>query len=71
MHLRGIRIPVISSVKLVPSRSFEIKQSLSCLVQEEKIVLLCANTIESAASHGSDVEQMLMETVRLPSAFVR
>jgi hypothetical protein len=65
---RGVRIPVISSLKLVPSRAFEIKQSLACLVREEKIVLLCANAIEGAVTHGSDVEQMLMETVRLQNA---
>jgi hypothetical protein len=63
IHLRGIRIPVVSSLKLVPSRSFEIKQSLACLLQEERIVLLCTNTIESAVPHGSDIEQMLMEMV--------
>jgi hypothetical protein len=63
MHLRGIRIPVVSSMKLVPSRSFEIKQSLACLVQDQKIVLLCANSTENAGSHGADIEQMLMEMV--------
>lgn len=62
---RGVRFPVVSSLKVLPSRSFEIKSSLACLLREEKIVLLCANTMEAAVSHGSDVEQMLMETVRL------
>jgi hypothetical protein len=61
---RGVRIPVVNSLKLVPSRAFEVKQSLGCLVREENIVLLCANTMESAVPHGSDIEQMLMETVR-------
>jgi hypothetical protein len=60
---RGVRIPVVSGLKIVPSRAFEIKQSLACLVREERIVLLFANMVESAVPHGSDVEQMLMETV--------
>lgn len=63
IHLRGIRIPVVSSLKLVPSRSFEIKQSLACLIQEERIILICAHTIASVLPHGSDIEQMLMEMV--------
>jgi hypothetical protein len=65
---RGVRIPVINSLKAIPSRAFEIKQSLVCLVREERIILLCANAMESASSHGSDVEQMLMETVSLWNA---
>jgi hypothetical protein len=61
---RGTRIPVVNSLQDIPARSFEIKQSLACLVKEENIVLLWANTLEGASPHGSDVEQMLMETVR-------
>lgn len=63
IHLRGIRIPVVSSLKLVPSRSFEIKQSLACLIQEERVILICAHTIASVLPHGSDIEQMLMEMI--------
>lgn len=61
---RGTRIPVINSLQAIPARSFEIKQSLACLVKEENIVLILANTVESALPHGAHVEQMLMETVR-------
>jgi hypothetical protein len=61
---RGTRIPVVDSLQGIAARSFEIKQSLACLVKEENIVLLFANTVESALPHGSDVEQMLMEAVR-------
>lgn len=61
---RGTRIPIVDSLLSIPSRSFEIRQSLACLVKEENVVLLLANTAESALAHGRDVEQMLMETVR-------
>lgn len=61
---RGTRIPIINSLQDIPARRFEIKQSLACLVKEENIVLLLANNVESAFPHGSNIEQMLMETVR-------
>ena len=64
IQLRGVRIPVVDSLRGIPDRSFEIKQSLACLVKKENIALILANTVESAIPHGSDVEQMLMETVR-------
>lgn len=63
---RGTRIPVVSSLQNVPTRISEIKQIFACLVREEKIVLLFANTWEAASSQGSDIEQMLMETVSYP-----
>ena len=61
---RGTRIPVVDSLQSIPARSFEIRQSLACLVKQENIVLLLANTVESALPHGSNVEHMLMESVR-------
>ena len=61
---RGNRIPIVNSLQDVPARCFEIKQNHACLVREENIVLLWANTVEDTSPHGSDVEQMLMETVR-------
>jgi hypothetical protein len=62
---RGTRIPIVDSLPGIPARSFEIRQSFACLVKEENIVLILANTAESALPHGRDVEQMLMETVSL------
>jgi hypothetical protein len=61
---RGTRIPVVDSLQSIPARSFEIRQSLACLVKQENIVLLLANTVESALPYGSNVEHMLMESVR-------
>lgn len=61
---RGTRIPVVSSLQEIPQRISEIKQVYACLVREERIVLLWSNTLEGASPLGSDVEQMLMETVR-------
>ncbi len=61
---RGIGIPVVDSLQSIPARSFEIRQRLACLVKQENIVLLLANTVESALLHGSNVEHMLMESVR-------
>jgi hypothetical protein len=64
IEARGINIPVVDSLASIPLRGYEIKQSPGCLVRKDGVVLLWANTVESAISNGSDVEQMLMETVR-------
>ena len=61
---RGIRISVVDSMQSVCDFSFEIKQSLACLVREERIVLLWANSVDAAIIHGSDAEHMFMESVR-------
>lgn len=61
---RGTRIPIVGSLQDIAERSFEIRQSMTCLVKEENLVLLWSHTAENAFPHGRDVEQMLMETVR-------
>jgi len=60
---RGSRIPVVSTLLEVSSRVFEIKQAMACLVRDEMIVLVWANSVTAAISHGSQVEHMLMESV--------
>ena len=65
---RGTRIPVVNSLMEVPGRISEIKQVYACLVKEERIILVFANTIDAANAQGSDTEQMLMETVKHPLA---
>jgi hypothetical protein len=60
----GARVPVVSSLQYVSDRTFEIKQCLAVLVREERLVLLWANSIDAASVHGSEVEHMLMESVR-------
>lgn len=62
---RGTRIPVVGSLGDVRDRIPEVKQVYTCLVREEKLVLLWANNVEGLVSHGSHVEQMLMETVSI------
>lgn len=61
---RGTRIPVIASLQDIPTRSFEIKQAMVCLVLKENIALVWSTNLEGAEPHGADVEHMLMETVR-------
>jgi hypothetical protein len=63
---RGVRIPVVESLDMIPSRSFEFKQSLACIIKNENMVLIYANALESAILCGSEVEKMLMEMVRFP-----
>lgn len=69
MQPYGARIPVVASLEYVKERIFEIKQCLAVLVREERVVLLWANSVEAASVHGSEVEHMLMESVR-PSPVV-
>ncbi len=64
MQPYGARIPVVSSLEYVKERIFEIKQCLVVLVPEERVVLLWANSIEAASLHGSEIEHILMESVR-------
>lgn len=64
IHARGISIPVVDSLASVPARISEIKHSFGCLVRKEGIVLIWAESVESAILRGTDVEQMLMEAVR-------
>ena len=65
MQPYGAKIPVVASLEYVKERIFEIKQCLAVLVREERVVLLWANSVEAASIHGSEVEHMLMESVRL------
>jgi hypothetical protein len=69
IQARGINIPVVDSLESILLRRSEIKHSPGCLVRNEGIVLLWANSVESAIANGSDVEQMLMETVRCHRSF--
>ncbi len=61
---RGTRIPIVDSLRAIPARGLEIRQTMACLVKEENVVMILANTVESVLRQGADVEQMLMETVR-------
>lgn len=61
---RGARIPIVDTVDNIQDRGFEIRQTLACLVKQDRVILLLANTVDSAIAHGQDIEQMLMETVR-------
>ena len=63
LQLRGARIPILDSFQEILARSSEIIEAMACLVREENVVLLWANTIDSVLSHCSDIEQMLMEAV--------
>lgn len=61
---RGIKIPIVTSIRDVPIRISEIKQIFACLLREERVVLLFSNNPNGADARGSNTEQMLMETVR-------
>jgi hypothetical protein len=63
IQLRGARIPILDSLQEILARRSEIIEAMACLVREENVVLLWANTIDHALPHCSDIEQMLMETV--------
>jgi hypothetical protein len=63
IQLRGARIPILDSLQEILARRSEVIEAMACLVREENVVLLWANTIDHALPHCSDIEQMLMETV--------
>jgi hypothetical protein len=67
---QGIRIPIVGSFKDVVNLATAQKlRGSSCIVRNERVILVWSNLVENILPHGAELEKLLLETVRLSLRF--